>query len=80
MLATLAELLPELLSILFYAVGAAGLAAAGVEMERYGLETLSAGHPLLGAWVMFMGAMAFFFGPYGMGYRNLLPRLRALNE
>jgi hypothetical protein len=73
----LVELVPELLVTLFFGVGATVLSAVGVVLERIGAETLAAGDPV-GLWILFMGAMAFYFGPFAMGYHDFLPRLRAL--
>ena len=74
------DLLPELLSLAFYAVGTVGLSALGVYLEEFALETAAAGQPKLGLWIAFMGCMAFYFGPFLMGYHEALPRFRALRE
>jgi hypothetical protein len=75
---TTVELLTEVLAAVAYAVGTAALTGLAVVVERFGLETLAAGEPLHAAWLLFIGAMALFFGPYALGYRHLLPTLRRL--
>jgi hypothetical protein len=78
MQSTFAELLTEVLAVVVYAVGTAALTGLAVAIERFGLETLAAGHPIHAAWLLFMGVMALFFGPYALGYRHLLPSVRRL--
>jgi hypothetical protein len=78
MQSTLLELVPELLAVVAYAVGTAVLTALAVVIEQFGFETLAAGEPMHAAWLIFMGVMALFFGPYALGYRHLLPSVRRL--
>lgn len=78
MLELIVELAPELAALGFYGLGTLALSALGVVLEEVGLGFVSSGQPKLGAWVMFMGLMAFYFGLYAMGYNDFLPRLRAL--
>jgi hypothetical protein len=68
----------ELLAVAAYAVGTAALTVLGVLIEQFGLQTLAAGEPFHAAWLVFMGAMALFFGPYALGYRRFLPSTRRL--
>lgn len=78
MQSTLLELLPELAVVAAYTVGTAVLTALAFVIEQFGFETLAAGEPIHAAWLMFMGVMALFFGPYALGYRHLLPSVRRL--
>ncbi|MFW5918551.1 MAG: hypothetical protein ACOCR0_03605 [Haloferacaceae archaeon] len=74
------ELLIELVEILFFAAGTVALSGVGVVLEEFALTTALTGDPLLGAWVGLMGLMAFYFGPYLMGYDELRPRVAALRR
>jgi hypothetical protein len=75
---TLLEPVLELLTVAAYAAGTAVLTVFGVLIEQFGVQTLAAGEPFHAAWLLFMGAMALFFGPYGLGYRRFLPSARRL--
>lgn len=75
MIALVAEMLPELLVIAFFATGAGILTTVSIYLEELGLETLATGDPLFGVGVMVVGALAFYFGPYLMGYSRLRPRV-----
>lgn len=77
MLAELAELLPALAELLFFGVGTLGLSVVGAYAERAALATIESGQTTLGAWIGFMGLMAFFFA-YLMATDKLRPRLAAL--
>ena len=72
----LAELLPELAELAFFGVGTLGLSVAGAYIERTAFATIQSGQSKLGAWLAFMGAMAFFFA-YLMATDKLRPRLSA---
>jgi hypothetical protein len=72
------ELLVEVLAVAAYAVGTVLLTGLAVAIEQLGLETLAAGQPLHAAWLLFMGVMALFFGPYALGYRHFVPSARRL--
>lgn len=74
------ELLVELLEVLFFSVATVVLSGVGVFLEEFALATVSTGEPLLGAWIGLMGLMAFYFGPYLMGYDELRPRIVALRR
>lgn len=76
----LAELLLELLEIGGFAVGTVVLSAVGVYLEELSIETVAAGQPKLALWLAAMGALAFYFGPYLMGYTELRPRLARLRN
>ena len=73
-------LLPELVELLFFGLGSVLLTGVGVYVEEIALATVQAGKPELGAWFAVMGAMAFYFGPYLMGYDELRPRIAALRR
>ncbi|WP_129114320.1 hypothetical protein [Halegenticoccus tardaugens] len=75
-----AELFAELLAVGFFAVGAGALTTVGLYFERLSLEALAAGRFSFALWIGGMGALALYFGPYLMGYTELLPRLRSLLE
>ncbi len=74
------ELLVELVEVVFFAIGTAVLSGVGVYLEEFALSTALTGEPLLGAWIGLMGLMAFYFGPYLMGYDELRPRVALLRR
>lgn len=74
------EILIELVELLFFAVGAVVLSGVGIFLEEFALATIQGGEPLLGAWVALMGLMAFYFGPYLMGYEEFRTRLAAFRS
>jgi hypothetical protein len=74
------ELLVELIEVVFFAIGTAVLSGVGVYLEEFALSTALTGEPLLGAWIGLMGLMAFYFGPYLMGYDELRPRVALLRR
>jgi hypothetical protein len=71
---------PELADLLFFGLGSVLLTGVGVYVEEIALATVQAGKPELGAWFAVMGAMAFYFGLYLMGYREFRTRLGALRR
>jgi len=80
MLSTLLELWPALVELFFYAAGTVVLSGLGVYLEEFALETAAGGQMALGAWLAVMGAMAFYFGLYLLGYTELRPRLLGFRE
>jgi hypothetical protein len=74
------ELVVELVEVVFFALGTAVLSGVGVYLEEFALSTALTGEPLLGAWIGLMGLMAFYFGPYLMGYDELRPRVALLRR
>lgn len=80
MVKIVSELFAELVEILFFGVGTVVLSGAGVYLEEFALTTALSGEPLLGAWIGLMGLMAFYFGPYLMGYDELRPRVTAFRR
>jgi hypothetical protein len=76
---TLLELFPELLELLAFAFGSVGLSVAGLYIERLALTTAESGQVKLGAWMAFMGAMAFYFA-YLMSTDKFRPKLAAVRR
>jgi len=76
---TLLELLPQLLELLAFGIGSVGLSVAGLYVERVALATAESGQVKLGAWMAFVGAMAFYFA-YLMGTDKFRPRLAAVRQ
>ena len=76
---TLLELLPELLELLVFGVGSVGLSIFGLYIERFALATVESGHVKLGAWMAFMGAMAFYFA-YLMSTDKFRPKLAVVRR
>ena len=77
MLAELLELLPILAELGFFGSGTVAPSVAGVYAERAAFATVQSGQSALGAWIAFMGVMAFFFA-YLMATDKLHPRLSAV--
>jgi|GEM_PF-7005312 len=69
------DLLTDLLFTLLSAAGAVGFTAAGVFVDRAGLQALQAGSTAQGAWELWMGTLAIFVGLYLLGYRTALPSI-----
>jgi uncharacterized membrane protein len=76
---TLLEILPALLELLAFGAGSVGLSVAGLYIERVALTTAQSGHVKLGAWLAFMGAMAFYFA-YLMSTDKFRPKLTAVRR
>lgn len=72
-------LFPELLELLLFGVGSVGLSVAGLYIERFALATIESGNVKLGAWMAFMGAMAFYFA-YLMSTDKFRPKLAAVRQ
>ena len=72
-------LLPELLELLLFGVGSVGLSVAGLYIEQFALATIESGNVKLGAWMAFMGAMAFYFA-YLMSTDKFRPKLAAVRR
>jgi hypothetical protein len=71
------ELLPALLELSAFGLGALGLSLAGAYVERFALATVQHGQPLLGLWAAVMGAVALFFA-YSLTVDRVLPALLEL--
>ena len=76
----LVETVPELVAILFFAIGSGALSTLGVYLEELALETLATGETFLALWFAGFGVMAFYFGVYLFGYSELLPRMSSCLE
>ena len=72
-------LLPELLELLLFGVGSVGLSVAGLYIEQFAFATIESGNVKLGAWMAFMGAMAFYFA-YLMSTDKFRPKLAAVRR
>jgi sulfite exporter TauE/SafE len=71
------EPLAELLSLVFYALVAGVMTAVGLVSEQNGLHQLATGHDVQGAFLAYMGALLLYGGVYLLGYKKVLPKLRA---
>jgi uncharacterized membrane protein len=76
---TVLELLPALLELLAFGLGSVGLSVAGLYIERFALATVESGNAKLGAWLAFMGLMAFYFA-YLMSTDKFQPKLAAVRR
>jgi len=76
---TLLELLPQLLELLAFGLGSVGLSVFGLYVERFALATVESGQVKLGAWMAFVGAMAFYFA-YLMSTDKFQPKLTAVRQ
>lgn len=54
----------------------ATVSAIGLLLESQAITALIQGELVLGAWFLFMGALALYGGIYLVGYRKVLTRLR----
>ena len=69
------DLVADLLFTLLSIAGAVVFTVVGVLVERAGVANLVGGAPGLGAWELFMGALALFVGVYLLGYRTAWPSI-----
>ena len=69
------ELAADLLLLILSALGAVVFTVVGVLVEQAGLNHLLSGSLGLGAWELFMGALALFVGIYLLGYRTAWPSI-----
>ncbi|MBX0295274.1 hypothetical protein [Haloarcula nitratireducens] len=72
MTALLSESLVELLGLVASALVAGLLTVVGALTESAGLTDLLAGHPTMGLWEIWMGAILLYAGIYMLGYRRVL--------
>lgn len=70
----LLEVFPELIELVFFAVGSVLLSAVGVYVERFALQTAVDGQLALGAVFGVIGAVAFYFA-YLLVTDQFRPRL-----
>ena len=68
----------EIAELVAVTLGAGAAAAGGVVLEQFGLSAVTAGDLVLGAWGIAMGLLALYVGVVGLGYEQVLPRLRRL--
>jgi hypothetical protein len=68
----------ELLELLAVVVGAGAASAIGVTLERIGLDAVSGGELVLGAWAVGMGLLALYVGVVALGYEQVIPRVQRL--
>jgi hypothetical protein len=80
MLESVLELLPEVVSLALVAFGSVSLSTLGVYIEELGAAAMAEGQMGLGLWFVVVGLVALYAGSYQLGYRTLLPRLRALAD
>lgn len=71
------ERIAELATIGVELVFAIVLTLVGIAAETAGLSRLGAGVDPLTLWYVSMGGLALYAGAYTLGYRSVLPRLRA---
>lgn len=76
---SLVELLPDLLELLVFGVGSAGLSLAGAYIERFALLTVQHGNLGFGAWAIAMGAAVLYFA-YLLGTDKFHPKLREVRS
>ncbi|ELZ65264.1 hypothetical protein C5B91_07645 [Haloferax sp. Atlit-10N] len=75
MRSSLVDLLPELLELLVFSLGSAGLSLAGAYIERFALVTFEQGNVEIAAWAVVMGAVALYFA-YNVGTDKVRPKFR----
>jgi len=74
----LPALLVDLVELLLVAAGSVVVSGAGLVMESRAVEALFGGNLPLGAWLLFMGAVALYLGVYLLGYGRFRSRLGGL--
>jgi hypothetical protein len=79
MKSSILELLPELVELLVFGVGATGLTLVGGYIERFALLTVQSGEVALGLWAVVMGAVCFAFA-YFLTMDRVVPTLSALRR
>lgn len=73
----LLDLLPELLELLVFGLGAVGLSLAGAAIERFAMLTVQHGDPMVGLWAVVPGAVCLGFA-YLLATDKFLPKLRSV--
>lgn len=74
MTTALLELLPALLELSLFSLGALGLSLVGAYVERFAVVTAQHGQPLLALWAALMGAVALYFA-YSLAVDRVVPAL-----
>lgn len=75
----LVDLLPELLELLVFGLGAVGLSLAGAAIERFAMLTYQHGDPMVGLWAVVPGAVCLGFA-YLITTDKVLPKLRTVRD
>jgi hypothetical protein len=73
----LLDLLPELLELFVFGLGALGLSLAGATIERFALLTYQHGDPTVGMWAVVPGLVCLGFA-YVLTTDKFLPKLRSV--
>ncbi|QZP39263.1 hypothetical protein [Halobaculum magnesiiphilum] len=55
------EILPELLELVVFGLGSAGLSVAGLYIEQFALTTAQSGQTLLAGWAAVIGCVVLVF-------------------
>ncbi|WP_276270752.1 hypothetical protein [Haloarcula litorea] len=74
---SLSESLLELLGLVGSALLSGLLTVVGVLTENAGVADLLAGQSVVGLWELWMGTLLLYAGVYLLGYKRVLPGLRA---
>ncbi|WP_281194927.1 hypothetical protein [Halorubrum sp. F4] len=77
-MARIPEFAVELVELLALVVGSGLASLIGVELERVGVAGLAGGDFAVGLWAVAMGLVALYVGVVGLGYEQVIPRIRAL--
>lgn len=67
--------LAEGVALVGSALGSTVFTLVGIVAEYAGIQSLAAGHSTVGAWEVWLGAVALFVGVYLLGYREFRQRL-----
>lgn len=71
------ESIVEVLAVIGELIAVVLLTVLGVSAELTGVERLAAGVDPMVAWYVWVGTLALYVAVYMLGYRRILPRLRA---
>ncbi|WP_049985587.1 hypothetical protein [Halobellus rufus] len=77
MTTALLELVPVLLELSAFGIGALGLSLVGAYVERFAIVTAQHGQPMLALWAALMGAVALYFA-YSLTTDRVVPALADL--
>jgi len=55
------EILPELLELVVFGLGSAGLSVAGLYIEQFALISVQTGRTVIGVWAAVIGCVVFAF-------------------
>lgn len=76
---SLLDLLPELLELLVFGLGAAGLSVAGAYIERFAVLTYQHGDPTVGLWAVVPGVVCLAFA-YLLVTDKFVPKLLSVRR